>query len=61
MVRGTIIVTCPHCGKTFVAPDIEWNATIYSAPVECPRCKQMVNPNRPKWLWGIISRWLGKR
>ena len=32
MVRGKIIVTCPHLGKTFVAPDIEWNATALSVP-----------------------------
>ena len=44
-------ITCPHCGKTFVAPDIEWNATVYSAPVTCPHCQQEVNPNGLRGLW----------
>ena len=58
MIRGTIVVTCPHCGKTFVAPDIEWDATIYSAPVSCPHCGRAVDPNGNKGLWGIVKRWM---
>ena len=61
MLRGTITVTCPNCGKTFTAPDIEWNATIYSAPVKCPHCHQTVNPNGHKGLLGIIRGWLRKK
>ena len=60
MVRGTIIVTCPHYGKTFVAPDIEWGATIYSAPVHCPDCGQLVDPQGWKGLLGIIRGWFRK-
>ena len=51
MLRGFMKITCPHCGKTFVAPDIEWNATVYSAPVTCPHCQQEVNPNGLRGLW----------
>ena len=55
MLRGMITVTCPHCGKSFVAPDIEYGATVESAPVTCPNCKQTVNPNINRaGLWGII-------
>lgn len=61
MVREKIIVTCPHCGKTFVAPDIEWHATALSAPVPCPHCERTVDPNGRKGLWGIVKRWLTKR
>ena len=60
MLRGSIIVTCPHCGKTFIAPDIELSATIYSAPVTCPQCNETVNPNGHKGLWGIVRGWLRK-
>ena len=56
MVRGTIIVTCPHCGKTFLAPDIEWAATVGSAPVNCPKCGATVDPNRNKGLWRVIQK-----
>ena len=58
MVRGKIIVTCPHCGKTFVALDIEWHATALSAPVSCPHCGQTVDPNGNKGVWGIVKRWM---
>lgn len=56
MIRGMIIVTCPHCGKTFVAPDIEWGATVFSAPVSCPHCSQTVDPNGHKGLCGIVKK-----
>ena len=61
MLRGTIKVTCPNCGKAFIAPDIEWNATLYSAPVKCPHCHQMVNPNGHTGLLGTIRGWLQKK
>lgn len=60
MLRGAVIVTCPHCGKTFIAPDIELGATSYSAPVTCPQCNETVNPNDNKGLWGIVRGWLRK-
>ena len=58
MLRGMITVTCPHCGKTFVAPDIEWVATTLSAPVTYPHCGRTVDPNGNKGLWGIVKRWM---
>ena len=59
MLRGIIRVTCPHCGKTFVAPDIELGATIESAPVTCPNCKQAVDPNKNRTtLFWIVLGWL---
>lgn len=38
MVRGITLMKCTECGKRFKAPDIEWHATIYSAPCKCPKC-----------------------
>lgn len=61
MFRGTIKVTCPNCGKVFTAPDIEWAASTLSAPVTCPHCLQMVNPNGHTGLWGVIRGLLQKK
>ena len=51
MIRGMMKIKCPHCGKTFVAPDIEWHATALSAPVTCPHCKTQVDPNGIRGIW----------
>ena len=39
MVRGKTIFICDECGKVFIAPDIEYKATVYSVPQCCPKCK----------------------
>ena len=47
-------MTCPHCGHSFMAFDIEDNATVSSMPVICPRCKKVFVP-----VWGaagLVSR-----
>lgn len=38
MVRGYVKFKCPKCGETFIGPDVEWNATIFTAPLPCPKC-----------------------
>ena len=38
MVRGKKIFKCDKCGKVFIAPDIEFCATILSQPMPCPKC-----------------------
>jgi len=38
MLRGEAVFICTKCGKRFVAPDIEWNATVKSQPMPCPYC-----------------------
>ncbi len=38
MLRGTTIFICDECGKKFTAPDIEYNATVFSMPQPCPKC-----------------------
>lgn len=43
MIRGTKTFKCKKCGHIFEGPDIEWNATIFSAPVKCPKCGNMTN------------------
>lgn len=61
MLRGVIIVTCPHCGKAFIAPDFELGATALSAPVDCPHCGRQVDPNGCKGLFVAIYKWLTRR
>ena len=38
MIRGYINFTCDNCNNTFRALDIEYNATIFSFPMPCPKC-----------------------
>lgn len=61
MLRGMITVTCPYCGKTFVAPDFEQRATVESAPVTCPKCKRTVDPNTNRAGLLEIIVWLFKQ
>lgn len=49
-------MTCPHCGHSFVAFDIEDNATVDSMPVHCPRCGAEV---RMDGILGFLSRLFG--
>ncbi len=41
MVIGTIPFKCSECGKRFMTLNIEWNATVFSAPQKCPGCGSM--------------------
>ncbi len=38
MIRGFYKYTCKDCGYKFIGADMEWNATIASYPVKCPKC-----------------------
>lgn len=38
MVRGTTLFICTECKKVFLAPDVEYGATVYSMPMPCKRC-----------------------
>lgn len=52
MIRGTITFKRTNCGNHFNAPDIEWNATIYSVPQTCPKCGS--HRTRPSGLMGRL-------
>ncbi len=43
MMRGITKFRCPKCGHIFEAPDIEDNATVFTAPMPCPKCGTMSN------------------
>lgn len=38
MVRGMLLFYCSECRHRFMGMDVEWNATAFSAPLECPQC-----------------------
>lgn len=39
MIRGTITFKCEECGEKFKGLDIEYMATVFSVPQQCPKCK----------------------
>ena len=53
MIRGTILFKCTECGNRFKAPDIEYDATIYSLPQPCPKCGS--KRTRPSGLKGMMQ------
>ena len=53
MYRGIIKFVCNDCGKKFKAPDIEWNATVYSVPQPCPKCGGM--DTKPARFFNFLS------
>lgn len=52
MVIGTIPFKCSECGKRFMALDIEWNVTVFSAPQKYPKCGGM---HTRAWSIKILS------
>lgn len=38
MIRGMKLFYCSKCGKRFMGMDVEWCASILSAPLQCPQC-----------------------
>lgn len=38
MVFGTTTFKCNECGTRFVSTAMEWNATVFLAPMPCPKC-----------------------
>lgn len=38
MIRGTTLFICTQCKKVYLAPDVEYGATVYSVPMPCKRC-----------------------
>ena len=56
MVFGTTTFKCDECGNRFVGPATEWCATVYIAPVRCPKCGSMhTYPVALSNLWGILT------
>lgn len=61
MIRGITLFICTECKKVFWAPDVEYDAMVYSVPMPCERCGSIrtmpmkldpfhsdkLNPNKP--------------
>ena len=55
MVRGMIIVICPHCGKAFVALDVEWGTTALFTPSTVPIAESWWIRRVGKDCWGLLE------
>ena len=65
MIRGRTFFKCTKCGKRFMAPDIEYCATVLTTPQKCPECGSMrTRPSRIvggsdyayKYIWDKIEK-----
>ena len=54
MIRGKKKFKCDDCGHVFKALDIEWQATVYSTPMPCPKC--VSRHTMPKSLFGFVNK-----
>lgn len=59
MLRGMITFKCTTCGNKFVAPDIEYAATVYTMPQKCPQCGSI--RTRPAGLLGRMKQGVYER
>ena len=39
MIRGFTRFKCNECSKKFWGLDVEWRATAFTTPLQCPQCK----------------------
>ena len=54
MLRRVKRIRCPHCGRSFLAFDIEDKASVNSMVTHCPQCGKVVKLNWDRVL-GTIS------
>ncbi len=55
MIRGFTRFKCNECSKKFWGPDVEWRGTAFTAPLQCPQCK-----NFHTYPVGILGLGTGK-
>lgn len=51
MFRGISTFICDNCGRKFKGLNIEWKATIFATPQQCPIC--LSYHTRPTSLFGL--------
>lgn len=54
MIRGKIKFKCHDCGCIFESFDVEYQATIFSQPMPCPKCSSC--HTMPKSLFNFFNR-----
>ena len=53
MYRGLTLFKCTQCGKRFIGLDIEYAASVFTAPCKCPQCGSI--RTRPSRLINMLS------
>ena len=53
MVRGITLFKCTQCGKRFWGPDMEYAASVFTAPCKCPQCGSI--RTRPSRLVSLVA------
>lgn len=56
MLRGITTFKCPKCGETFEGPDFEWNATVWTAPLTCPKCGCEKCLPKDSWFQRLLQK-----
>ena len=66
MLRGILPFYCSECGKRFMGADIEWDSSVFTTPLKCPKCGSWhtrpwsplparIANKRYKKIWEIID------
>ena len=53
MYRGQTLFKCTQCGKRFWGPDMEYAASVFTAPCKCPQCGSI--RTRPSRLVSLVA------
>ena len=56
MLRGFTKFKCPKCGETFKGPDFEWHATVWTAPLTCPKCGCKECLPKDSWFQRLLRK-----
>lgn len=59
MIRELTKFKCSDCGCIFEAPNVEWQASVYSQPMPCPKCGSY--HTKPKSLFSFLDKGAYKR
>ncbi len=58
MLRDIKKVKCHQCGHSFIALDIEDNASVLSAPIHCPECGAIYPNTVFKKVLAVVIRFM---
>lgn len=59
MLRGMTLFICDECGNKFIAADIEYMATVFSAPMPCTKCGS--NHTMPASVFSLFGKTSSQR
>ena len=58
MLRDIKRVKCHLCGHSFIALDIEDNASVLSAPIHCPKCGAIYLNNVFRKMLALVVKFM---